>query len=117
MPDYALINQFLYEGKAPKVEELTREALAEGSDVEEVLHEGLIGVFDDQLVEKDYDDIEDKKYSITAKNGWTGITDKFWTVVVVPENNKGFRSDFEFKINEFIQMMATSQASLENKAN
>ena len=42
MPDYALINQFLYEGKAPKVEELTREALAEGSDVEEVLHEGLI---------------------------------------------------------------------------
>ena len=42
MPDYALMNQFLYEGKAPKVEELTREALAEGSDVEEVLHEGLI---------------------------------------------------------------------------
>ena len=29
MPDYALINQFLYEGKAPKVEEMTREALAE----------------------------------------------------------------------------------------
>ena len=42
MPDYALMNQLLYEGKAPKVEELTREALAEGSDVEEVLHEGLI---------------------------------------------------------------------------
>ncbi|MDP7048099.1 MAG: corrinoid protein [Verrucomicrobiota bacterium] len=42
MPDYALMNQFLYEGKAPNVEELTREALAEGSDVEEVLQQGLI---------------------------------------------------------------------------
>ncbi len=29
-----------------------------------ILHEGLIGVFDDQLVEEDYDDIEEKKYSI-----------------------------------------------------
>ena len=42
MPDYAIMNQFLYEGKAPKVEELTKAALAEGRDVEEVLQEGLI---------------------------------------------------------------------------
>ena len=32
-------------------------------------------------------------------------------------HEQGFRSDFEFKINEFIQMMATSQASLARKAN
>ena len=31
-----------------------------------ILHEGLIGVFDDQLVEEDYDDIEEKKYSINC---------------------------------------------------
>ena len=34
-----------------------------------ILHEGLIGVFDDQLVEEDYDDIEEKKFSINADKG------------------------------------------------
>ena len=60
-----------------------------------ILHEGLIGVFDDQLVEKDYDDIEDKKYTKNASKGWTGITDKFWTVVMIPEENRDFRKEFE----------------------
>ena len=42
MPDYALLNQFLYEGNAKEVERLVREALAEGRPVDEVLNEGLI---------------------------------------------------------------------------
>src|ERR1700728_1711997 len=42
MPDYALINQYLYEGNADQVERMTREALAEGRTVQEVLNEGLI---------------------------------------------------------------------------
>ena len=42
MPDYALMNQCLYEGKAKEVEEMTRAALAEGRTVQEVLTEGLI---------------------------------------------------------------------------
>jgi 5-methyltetrahydrofolate--homocysteine methyltransferase len=42
MPDYAQINQFLYEGNAKEVERLVREALAEGRPVEEVLNSGLI---------------------------------------------------------------------------
>ena len=42
MPDYAQINQFLYEGNAKEVERLVREALAEGRPVDEVLNSGLI---------------------------------------------------------------------------
>jgi len=42
MPDYAQINQFLYEGNAKEVERLVREALTEGRPVDEVLNEGLI---------------------------------------------------------------------------
>ena len=42
MPDYALMNQLLYEGKAPQVKEMTEQALAEGVAVEEILNEGLI---------------------------------------------------------------------------
>ena len=42
MPDYALMNQCLYEGKAKEVEQMTRDALAEGRTVQEVLTDGLI---------------------------------------------------------------------------
>lgn len=42
MPDYALINQLLYEGKAKDVERLIREAIDEGFPVDEVLNQGLI---------------------------------------------------------------------------
>jgi 5-methyltetrahydrofolate--homocysteine methyltransferase len=42
MPDYALINQCIYEGKAKEVGEMTRAALDEGRTVQEVLSEGLI---------------------------------------------------------------------------
>ena len=42
MPDYAVMNQCLYEGKAKEVEEMTRAALAEGRPVQEILSEGLI---------------------------------------------------------------------------
>ena len=42
MVDYALMNQCLYEGKAKEVEQMTRDALAEGRAVREILNEGLI---------------------------------------------------------------------------
>jgi 5-methyltetrahydrofolate--homocysteine methyltransferase len=42
MADYALMNQYLYEGKAKEIEQMTKDALAEGRSVQEVLSEGLI---------------------------------------------------------------------------
>ncbi|HEX9653656.1 MAG TPA: corrinoid protein [bacterium] len=42
MPDYAIMNQYLYEGKAKEVEQMTKDALAAGRSVQEVLNEGLI---------------------------------------------------------------------------
>ena len=52
-----------------------------------ILHEGLLGVFDEQLVEKDYEDIEEKKFTVNASSGWLGITDKYWITSLIPENN------------------------------
>jgi len=42
MPDYALMNQTLYEGRAPELKKLTEQALADGYGAKEVLQEGLI---------------------------------------------------------------------------
>ncbi len=65
-----------------------------------ILHEGMLGVFDDQLIEEDYDDIEEKKYSVNAEKGWLGITDKYWITSLIPENEKKFRAEFDYK-NKF----------------
>ncbi|MDQ8201945.1 corrinoid protein [Pelagicoccus sp. SDUM812003] len=42
MPDYAQMNQYLYEGNAAEVEKMTKDALAEGRTPQEILTEGLI---------------------------------------------------------------------------
>ncbi|MFA6541091.1 MAG: corrinoid protein [Bacteroidota bacterium] len=42
MPNYALMNQYLYEGKAKEVEQMTIDALAEGRSAQEILSDGLI---------------------------------------------------------------------------
>jgi 5-methyltetrahydrofolate--homocysteine methyltransferase len=42
MPDYALMNQCIYEGKAKEVDQLTKDALAEGRTAQEILSDGLI---------------------------------------------------------------------------
>jgi len=42
MVDYARMNQCVYEGKAKDVEQMTRDALAEGRPAQEVLNQGLI---------------------------------------------------------------------------
>jgi len=42
MPDYPLMNQTLYEGRAPQIKEMTEQALASGHGPHDVLQEGLI---------------------------------------------------------------------------
>ena len=80
-----------------------------------ILHEGPLGVFDDQLVEKDYDDVLDKKYSINAEKGFLGITDKYWLTSLIPEKNKNFRADFEYSEKFKISYIETE--SLEAQPN
>ena len=59
-----------------------------------ILHEGFIGVFDEELKEEDYEDIEEEKFTGNFSSGWLGITDKYWITAIVPEKNKNFRSEF-----------------------
>ena len=85
-----------------------------------ILHEGPIGVFNSELVEKDYDDIQDKSYSINADRGFLGITDKFWATSLIPQENRNFRADFDYKNKfrtNFIETSATEIGANETKSN
>ena len=71
-----------------------------------ILHEGFIGVFDEELKEEDYKDIEEKKFTANSYSGWLGITDKYWITAIVPEKNRNFKSEFIYDKNyraNFIQ--------------
>ena len=53
-----------------------------------ILHEGMIGVFEDTLTEVDYDDLPDEPNGIQAIDGaakWLGITAKYFATSLVPD--------------------------------
>ncbi len=65
-----------------------------------ILHEGLVATLDDELIEEDYDDIEEKKFTRTAQKGWLGIGDKYWITSLIPPSGKEFKTTFDYK-NKF----------------
>ena len=62
-----------------------------------ILHEGFQAVLDDELIEEDYDDVQEKKFSRNASKGWLGIGDKYWITSIIPPENKDFKTTFDYK--------------------
>ena len=85
-----------------------------------ISHEGFIGVFDEELKEDDYDDIEEKKIVREANNGWLGLTDKYWVTAIVPQQGKNFKSTFlykdAFKANYILNNPINIKPSSSNKS-
>jgi YidC/Oxa1 family membrane protein insertase len=65
-----------------------------------ILHEGFLSVLDDELIEEDYDDIQEKKFTQTAQEGFVAISDKFWVTSIIPSKGKEFKTTFDYK-NKF----------------
>ena len=60
-----------------------------------ILHEGLFGVFNGTLEEVDYSDLQDDgDIAQSTTGGWIGITDKYWMVTLVPEQDRPVEARF-----------------------
>lgn len=77
-----------------------------------ILHEGLIATLDDELIEEDYDDIQEKKFTKVAKKGWLGIGDKYWITSLIPPRNKEFKTTFDYKDKFRANFIATEPLTL-----
>ena len=77
-----------------------------------ILHEGLIATLDDELIEEDYDDIQEKKFSRTSQKGWLGIGDKYWITSLIPPKNKEFKTTFDYKKKFRANFIATEPLEL-----
>ena len=93
--------------------QITRGGKPEGMKIY-ILHEGFLGVFGDELVEKDYDDIEKEKFTANNSKGWLGITDKYWLTAIVPEKGKEFKSEFVAKNEKYRANFIIKEAKILN---
>ncbi len=59
-----------------------------------VLHEGPLGVIDETLKEKSYEDIRDETFQGDTKGGWVGITDKYWLTALLFDQNMQVHTKF-----------------------
>ena len=75
-------------------------------------HEGFVSHLDDELIEEDYDDIQEKKFSRVAQKGWLGIGDKYWITSLIPPSNKEFKTTFDYKKKFRANFIATEPLTL-----
>ena len=90
--------------------QIIRNKMPDGLSNFYILHEGMLAALDGELIEEDYDDIEEKKFSKNANKGWFGIGDKYWISSIIPPRNKGFKITFDYK-NKFRANYIASEPS------
>ena len=65
-----------------------------------ILHEGLLGVFDETLKEVDYDELQDEGViEQSTDGGWLGITDKYWLTALIPDQNTQLSTRFVHRLD------------------
>ena len=124
----ALDNKFLFEitqgikNKSNKsfqlypYAQITRKGKPEGRQIY-ILHEGFLGVFGEELKEKDFDDVEKEKFTINSNKGWLGITDKYWLTAIVPEKGNEFKAEFVAKNGKYRANYIIKDAKILNPGN
>ena len=88
--------------------QIIRNKIPEGLSNFYILHEGPIATLDDELIEEDYDDIQDQKFSRTAQKGWLGVGDKYYVASIIPPKSKEFKTTFDYK-NKFRANFITTE--------
>jgi YidC/Oxa1 family membrane protein insertase len=122
--DISLDNQFLFTVKQRVINstdkkfdfysygQIIRNKIPEGLSNFYILHEGLIADLDDELIEEDYDDIQEKRFSKNASKGWFGIGDKYWISSIIPPREKEFKVTFDYKDKFRANYIATQPTEL-----
>ncbi|MCL0149307.1 YidC/Oxa1 family insertase periplasmic domain-containing protein, partial [Klebsiella pneumoniae] len=68
-----------------------------------ILHEGLLGVFDNSLKEYTYKNMQDEKsgaVKFPSTGGWLGITDKYWLSALVPDQGEKVEGNFRHTLRD-----------------
>ncbi len=94
--------------------QIIRNKIPEGLSNFYILHEGPIATLDDELIEEDYDDIQEQRFSRTSQKGWLGVGDKYYVASIIPPKGKEFKTTFDYK-NKFRANFITTDPQELNK--
>jgi len=96
--------------------QIIRNKIPDGLSNFYILHEGPIATLDDELIEEDYDDIQDQKFSRISQKGWLGVGDKYYVASIIPPKGKEFKTTFDYK-NKFRANFITTEPQELDKNN
>jgi len=126
--EISLDNQFLFTVKQKVINtsdkkfdfysygQIIRNKIPEGLSNFYILHEGMLAALDGELIEEDYDDIEEQKFNQKAYKGWFGIGDKYWISSIVPPRGKEFKVTFDYKDKFRANYISTQPFELESNS-
>ncbi len=78
-------------------------------------YHGPVGYFDGKLKEVSYDDIEkEQEISYQSNGGWFGVTDKYWLVSFIPEQNSSYFAKYKSLGNRTYSVESTDDLSIVN---
>ncbi len=81
-----------------------------------ILHEGFIASLDDELIEEDYDDIQEQKFTRISKKGWLGVGDKYYVASIIPPKGREFKTTFDYKNKFRANFITSSPQELNNNS-
>ena len=96
--------------------QIIRNKMPEGLSNFYILHEGMLAALDGELIEEDYDDIQDEKFSKNANKGWFGIGDKYWISSIIPPRDQEFKTTFDFKNKYRANYISTEPTELSSNS-
>ena len=126
--EISLDNQFLFTVKQTVVNstdkkfdfysygQIIRNKIPEGLSNFYILHEGMLAALDGELIEEDYDDIEEQKFNKNANKGWFGIGDKYWISSIIPPRDTEFKVTFDYKDKFRANYIATQPIELDSNS-
>ena len=96
--------------------QIIRNKIPEGLSNFYILHEGPIATLDDELIEEDYDDIQEQKFTRTSQKGWLGVGDKYYVASLIPPKNEEFKTTFDYKNKFRANFITTNPQELKNNS-
>ena len=66
-----------------------------------IFQDGALGIFGEDYRDADYEEMRDafdagEGYRYEATGGWLGLTDKYWLVALIPDQEVAFKGSFEY---------------------
>ena len=86
-----------------------RQGLPEGLGGNQIVHEGALGVFNDELSLKKYKAWKkDKEETFSSTGGWLGVTDKYWLAALIPDQKEKIAAAFRVTPAQGVEIYETS---------